>query len=252
MSSKKKLRNANNFQVGLAIFDPHSETISTHNFVSGSIEYYSKVAPRFLFGTSVHIEKRDTGKYIKSIYPESRDAILIGHSLHHELQMLEALRISLPYTCGLDTQFIGLEVFPELTHPPSLSWLGNALGIPMNFRHCAGNDAHFTLVALLGLACFHSGPGSNSQSWHRLSSSFQKLKASMSIVRITLPVGSSRKDLKKKEKVKKEGRLENERSREPKRALRMAAKQTAAGHDWSEMLHETDLETPRYWALAPH
>jgi hypothetical protein len=240
MSNKSQLRSAN-CQVGLAIFDPHCEAISTYNFVSGSIEYYSKVAPRFLFGESVHTEKSDIGKHVKSIYPESRDTILIGHSLHGELQVLKALHISLPFTCGVDTQRIALEVIPELTHPPSLSWLGNALGVPTNFRHCAGNDAHFTLVALLGLACFR--PRSNSQSWHKLSSSFQKLRAS--IVDITLPVGSCREDMKKKEERRKCRRLENERNRELKRARRTAAKEAVAGHDWSAMLQETDLEKPR-------
>jgi hypothetical protein len=129
---------------------------------------------------------------------------------------------------------VGLAIFDP-------HWLGNALGVPTNFRHCAGNDAHFTLVALLGLACFR--PRSNSQSWHKLSSSFQKLRAS--IVDITLPVGSCREDMKKKEERRKCRRLENERNRELKRALRTAAKEAVAGHDWSAMLQETDLEKPR-------
>jgi hypothetical protein len=225
-------------QVGVAICDPKqsSRMIKTYNFVSGSAEYCSKVMPRFLFGKSVQIEKNDIGKHINSIYPESRDVILVGHSLHTELLMLEALHISLPFTCGVDTQWIAKEAIPELIHPPSLSYLGNMLSIPMNFLHCAGNDAHFTLVALLGLACFRSDPESNSESWRKVSSSFQELK--VSIAKIKLPIGMDRKDVKKNMELRERRRLANERNQESKHAFRMAEKQTSEVFDWSSMLNE--------------
>jgi hypothetical protein len=126
-------------QVGLAIFDPHCETIHTHNFISGPVESSLDVAPRFLFGTSVHVEKSDVKNHVESVRP-GRDTILVGHSLHNELAMLKSLGISLSCTYALDTQCIALETFPWLVNPPSPRHLGNAKGISSALDHCAGND----------------------------------------------------------------------------------------------------------------
>jgi hypothetical protein len=239
MSNEKQLKLSNtDFQFGIAIFNPQqpNRMISTYNFVGGSAEYYSKVAPRFLFGKSVHIKKNDIGVHVKSIFPESRDAILIGHSLQTELLVLESLSISLPFTCGVDTQCIAKEVMPNLMHPLSLSYLGKILGIPMRFLHCVGNDAHFTLMALLGLACLNYNPESDSAVSLHKNSLFQTLKASISDIKLS--VRADLKDPKKQTMCRQHTRLENERNREAIRASRIAEKQALEEHDWSTILDD--------------
>ena len=187
-------RKSASYELGIAIFDPQKpkRAISTYNFVGGSTGYFSYRAPRFLFGQSFRVEKNLIGEFVKSLYPESREAVLVAHNLHSELLGLDALGISLPFAGGLDTEIIAAEVYPDLSHAPSLKNLAKRLDIPIRFSHCAGNDAHVTLVALLGLACVHPECAPSAVHWKNISSAVCKLKASIAEVTVPLIVLRSR------------------------------------------------------------
>jgi len=178
---------------------------------------------------------------VKSILPESRDTILVGHAIYTELRLLEMLRIPLTFKCIVDTQGMAQEVFPELEHSPSLKALEKILGIPVNYNHCAGNDAHVTLVVALGLACLHPDPGSNSESWHEFCSLFEKLKdyiaKSLPLVAVPRVKGCRKANWKECKRMR---RFEIAGSPEDRKAFRAAKKPKPDGFDGSEVLHDLD------------
>lgn len=94
----------------------------------------------------------DTIRSLREKHKNS-DIVLVGHSIHNEIRILASLDIEvedLPICGILDTADISLEI---LGRSYSLGHLLAVLDIPScpEAFHCAGNDAHFTLQALLGL-----------------------------------------------------------------------------------------------------
>jgi DNA polymerase III alpha subunit (gram-positive type) len=86
------------------------------------------------------------------LVPRTRNIALIGHDFTHDLHVLQILKFDLQTSIVgiLDTQKIASELLPE--NSSTLSDILQALQWPFDKLHTAGNDAHFTLRALLLLA----------------------------------------------------------------------------------------------------
>lgn len=95
-------------------------------------------------------DMRDT---LETMIPEGREVVLVGHSMKADLAVLSRLGSGLEQRARavLDTRSIAWEVFDQ-PKPSSLIQLLRALGVRCGELHCAGNDAYFTLRALLALA----------------------------------------------------------------------------------------------------
>lgn len=148
-----------NSQVGIAILDtrdlrqvPPETLISTRNFAAGSSSYVTKASNKFLFGETITIQPSSMLQTIQSHIPQGRNLVLVGHGIVNDLQALEALGFEFerPPSGILDTSGIANEVFQIWAG--SLGDLLGVLGCPFNRLHVAGNDANFTLRALLLLA----------------------------------------------------------------------------------------------------
>jgi hypothetical protein len=146
-------------QIGLAILDtkeinrmPPDKLISTHNFATGSPSYLSKASKKFMFGETIAISPPNIVNYIQSSIPSARNIVFVGHGIINDLQALQALDFEYPVLLSsvLDTFYIANEVFQYWAG--SLSDLLLSLRCSFNRLHCAGNDANFTLRALLLLA----------------------------------------------------------------------------------------------------
>jgi DNA polymerase III epsilon subunit-like protein len=98
------------------------------------------------------LRKRDILPTLESLISRSRNIVLIGHDIRNELNVLQVLKFDLHTSIVgiLDIQRIALELFQ--TGPSTLTSVLEALECPYNKLHTAGNDAYFTLKALLLLA----------------------------------------------------------------------------------------------------
>ncbi|KAF3911194.1 hypothetical protein AA313_de0209905 [Arthrobotrys entomopaga] len=163
-------------QIGFAILDTknlldsHSPPISTYSFTTGTLKYRQRASQQFLFGRSVGIKKEYLVERIESLFPRSRNIVLIGHDTYLDLQALYRLNPGLQTHSSiigiLDTQQIAQSLL-LLKRDDSNFALGDLLPLkkgntnfaledllryfncPYNKLHCAGNDAHFTLKLLL-------------------------------------------------------------------------------------------------------
>lgn len=145
-------------EVGLAILDtyklrsiPHNNKdvapkndniVSTYNFAAGS---------SFPFEESSKITTTDILRSIEKIIPRSRNIIPVGFELARDPLALRRLRFDLKSSFYgiVDTAWIANEVF---SFTGALEDLLHRLKCPFGRLHRAGNDAHFTLRALLLLA----------------------------------------------------------------------------------------------------
>lgn len=142
-------------QLGLAILDTRDistalspeKFISTYNFVTGSPKYYRKAMLKFLFGRPVWIKLDKVLDQIKALIPTDRNIILIGHDIRHEIHVLSNLGFNLQGLQCLDTFRITSQVLPYFSL--TLGELLTELGCPYSWLHNGGNDANFTLRALL-------------------------------------------------------------------------------------------------------
>lgn len=144
-------------EVGLAILDTtqlqHTapvDAIHTHNFVTGPSPYAQRATGRFLFGETRSIRPSEIVACIQSCIPAHRNVVIVGHGVCSDIQVLQALNFHFAVPpVVLDTYQIAKTLTAE---GMSLSRLLEALDLPFHQLHCAGNDAHFTLRALLLLA----------------------------------------------------------------------------------------------------
>jgi hypothetical protein len=146
-------------EVGLAILDtrdfdsvPSTELISTYNFASGTSDYQERARKKFLFGESVAITQDNMLKSVKSLVPPDRQVVFVSHDIQHDLRALDLLGFDFSAfnITTLDTQSVSAEV---ISHESlTLRRLLLTLGCPFTKLHCGGNDANFTLKALLLLA----------------------------------------------------------------------------------------------------
>lgn len=148
-------------EVGLAILDTNNlkptfhdsnNIISTYNFAAGSSKFGAAASRRFIFGESSTITTADILSSIEGIVPRSRNVILIGFELACDLITLRRLKFDLKSSIYgiIDTAWVAKEVLPSFRG--ALEDLLCFLKCPFGQLHCAGNDAHFTLRALLLLA----------------------------------------------------------------------------------------------------
>ncbi len=114
----------------------------------------------FLFGTSIDITQDTLVSLLTHrLVPEDnsgkqpRQFILVGHGFSFEIQVLRGLGINLALAPVveniLDTHYLGIEVFGQ---DFTLSRLTRQLGLEGSHFHIAGNDAKFSLRAILLLA----------------------------------------------------------------------------------------------------
>ena len=148
-----------NSQVGVAILDsrslissPPQTAISTYNFVTGSTSYCAATAKKYLFDKTITIHQRDILFNLESFIPRTRNIILVGHDIRNDLQVLQLLDFDLHTSIGgiLDLGKIASKLLPNIRI--TLSSILTELRCPFQNLHTAGNDAYFTLRALLLLA----------------------------------------------------------------------------------------------------
>jgi len=151
-------------QIGIAIFDtqdlspslsssPSVESmITTYNFVTGSSRYCASATKRFLFGETVKISQRQMLVKLESVIPRTKNIILVGHAIRNDMAVLRYLKFDIRTSILgiLDTQQIAPEVISASSG--SLRDILTELRCPFDNLHSAGNDANFTLRALLLLA----------------------------------------------------------------------------------------------------
>lgn len=147
-------------QMGIALLDsrditrlPASKAISTINYATGTPRYVSRASRKYLFGDTISCHRTELAAHVRSYFPvdENRQIIIIGYSVEIDIHALRALGFEFP-TCSmfiLDTFRIAKDVMSGWTS--SLARLLDLFGVqyPPEALHCAGNDAHLTLKALL-------------------------------------------------------------------------------------------------------
>ena len=155
-SIKNGFTQKQNCQVGLALLDTKdlrrvspSKLISTYNFATGSPSYLAKASKKFLFGESITTQASDMLDRIESVIPQARNMVFVGHGIINDLWALHTLgfKFSALLLSILDTSRVANEVFENWAG--SLGELLGSLECSYNSLHCAGNDANFTLRALL-------------------------------------------------------------------------------------------------------
>ncbi|KAM6487210.1 hypothetical protein HDV62DRAFT_349305 [Trichoderma sp. SZMC 28011] len=90
---------------------------------------------------------------IMQCIPLDRKVLLVGHDIRHEIRILRQLKFDFSrfdITGSIDTFRIAQQILPYFSL--SLGELLTELQCPHNWLHNGGNDAHFTLRALLLLA----------------------------------------------------------------------------------------------------
>ncbi|KAF2016109.1 hypothetical protein BU24DRAFT_492267 [Aaosphaeria arxii CBS 175.79] len=146
-------------QIGLAILDTkeiHRQApntlVSTYNLATGSPFNLRKASEKFIFGETITISTADVAERIQSYIPPARNIVFVGYGIINDLQALQALDFQFPALLSsvLDTSQVANNVFE--IWGGSLGDLLLKLSCSFNRLHCAGNDANFTLRALLLLA----------------------------------------------------------------------------------------------------
>jgi hypothetical protein len=151
-------------EVGLATLDicnlkstsrDNDNIISTYNFAAGSSKFGAAASRRFLFGESSTITTADILQSIEEIIPRPQNVILVGFESACDLITLRRLKFDLKSSIYgiIDTAWIAKEVFPSFAG--ALEDLLYRLKCPFGQLHCAGNDGHFILRALLLLAVWN-------------------------------------------------------------------------------------------------
>ncbi|KAH8819950.1 hypothetical protein F5884DRAFT_849235 [Xylogone sp. PMI_703] len=151
-------------QAGISIFDTRilsstlpQETLRTYNIgLGGSPSFKRRIDRRFLFGETTWIPQlSNLLDSIEKLVDRTRNIILVGHCLPSDLPVLRALGFDLETSVIniLDTEVMAQAI---LGLPGCrLKSLLEKLNCPVERCHVAGNDADFTLRALLLLVAEH-------------------------------------------------------------------------------------------------
>lgn len=215
------------------------ELITTYNFAAGPVEYCqrAKVKSSFLFGKTIFIDQSDMRQKIESCLPQERDIILVGHDLYHDLKALETLGLNFkvysPWN-AIDTLTIARQLFPPKSKS-SLRDILRKLKCPYNGLHCAGNDANFTLRAMLLLAARAC------QQTHPETSRILAMIATTSVYYFGQPDHPVIKQRELRKKEKGELREMREYLQNIKKIVRAQRAVTAEMKDEGELLEEGDL-----------
>ena len=159
---------ANNFsscsdtQAGISILDTRdlnpplrksASKLETYNFITGSDLYYAVSAKKFLWGTSEKTPPSKMLECINKLVRRDRNIVLVGHGFGGDLAALSSLGFDFQTSviAILDTANITSELEMDRC---TLGRLLRELECPKSSArlHNAGNDANFTLRALILLA----------------------------------------------------------------------------------------------------
>lgn len=152
------------YQVGLSILDTrhlqpsisdtqHGTVLETYHFCVGPDKYFKKrKSQKFCFGQSRHVTIGDLQSEIQKLISE-RDVILVVHGGKDDLLFLKAVEIDLRPLYIVDTQKAAQNPL-QLDYRCKIERLLELLECPFDpdMLHNAGNDANFTLRALLLIA----------------------------------------------------------------------------------------------------
>lgn len=129
-------------------FDNPSDLIQTYQF---AVQDRVPKVDRFCFGDTEAISREDLKRRFVE-WQKGRDVIGVAYTLHNDLALLKEFEIILTAICWIDlalAQYIPL----QNATAPSLAVVMNRLRIRYAGKlHEPGNDAHFAMRALLGLA----------------------------------------------------------------------------------------------------
>ncbi|KAK0103770.1 hypothetical protein ONS95_005772 [Cadophora gregata] len=163
-----ELQNNSNYQLGLCVLDTRElgpgmligtqrtnshELLRTFQLVIGSAKYNKKAAHSYCFGESQHISLPGLNAKLQELIPPERDAVLVLHGGVWDLKFLEAAKLDLNHIYVIDTQKAAQHPL-DLDHRCTMEEMLTLLGCPFGelVLHTAGNDANFTLRALLLIA----------------------------------------------------------------------------------------------------
>ncbi|KAJ4268712.1 hypothetical protein NW762_002780 [Fusarium torreyae] len=129
--------------------------LRNHQFVKGCPD-------NFNFGESTFPPKDNIGEAIMAILDpyllDERNIVIVGHDVKQDINYFGTLGIDLRVLAELaepiDTQEIH-QAWCDSTQGRGLSVVLNDLGISSKNLHNAGNDAHYTLCAMLGVVLEH-------------------------------------------------------------------------------------------------
>ncbi|TVY81267.1 Uncharacterized protein LSUE1_G002521 [Lachnellula suecica] len=144
-------------QLGVSIFDtrdylakPVKDALVTYNFSTGdNKKYHEQARSRFLFGVSKTITQQELASELEALIWRDRKIAIVGHGMACDFEILEFL--------GVDLEESVVAIFDTGDLVPlvlgcegrSLGDLLEELGCPFDELHTAGNDANFTLRALI-------------------------------------------------------------------------------------------------------
>ena len=207
-----------NSQVGIAVLDsrhlissPPRKAISTYNFATGSPSYCAATAKKYLFGETVAINQREIPSRLESLIPRTRNIVLVGHAFWNEWKVLRR------FNFDLQTSVVGILDTDQIASTMSqwgsmrLGSLLSDLDCPFQHLHTAGNDAYFTLRALLMLAIRGCPDEVIDDDRHQ-----DKLTALMAITQVYIPrrADYQAKCIKKKRKRMEKNRRHQSKSRD--------------------------------------
>jgi hypothetical protein len=131
-----------------------ADILQTRNWCVGSPEYCLIASRKYAFGDSVSVQLEDLKPCFESMIPAYRDVVLVTHDGGgSDLKFIRELGIKIQPIFTLDTQMVAQSPL-QLTYKVSLKELLVTLECPSRrcCMHVAGNDANFTLRALLMLS----------------------------------------------------------------------------------------------------
>lgn len=203
-----------NCQAGVAILDTKSmvsspqTAISAFNFVIGSPSYCRNTTKKFLFGETVTIHRKDINPNIEALISRARNNVLIGHGFENDLSILRFLKFDLHSSIVgiIDLQKIAAEIMPSVS--VRLGHILEELLCPFEGLHNAGNDAYFTLRALLLLAIKSYPNRIAANNDHR-----SKLTALEAITQVSIPRRTNRNDKNREKKLKRVQRSQKYQAR---------------------------------------
>lgn len=156
------------YQVGLSLLDTrnlqprienatlpdtqHEPLLQTHHFCLGPEKYFKKKSRKFCFGQSRHVTLEDLRDKIQMLI-RKRDVILVVHGGKGDLTFLKTAQIHIRPLYVVDTQKAAQSPL-QLDYRCSLKAMLTLLKCSFDpeMLHNAGNDANFTLRALLLIA----------------------------------------------------------------------------------------------------
>ncbi|KAH8670365.1 hypothetical protein BGZ60DRAFT_538068 [Tricladium varicosporioides] len=154
-----------NFQVGLSTFDTRllpsivlataesyiqqtANALQTYNFCGGAENYCAKASRRFLFGESEMLLPDQIKANLNATIAKDRNIVLVVYGGHQDLLLLKDINMDILPVCIIDIQKASQSVL-QLSRRLSLEELVTTLSCPFKYLHIAGNDANFTLRAML-------------------------------------------------------------------------------------------------------